>query len=233
MWFLKVVADSKVIAGTHNQKLLLPKAATNFKVGTIVSYQSTAASQHSSYRICHKMILEYIKEHVAVDFNRSLSAAIVSLQRLHAYSQCLGDAYSQCFGNALFLRTQYAQECVRATLSSVSIHFLVALKSHHRLSWRHEHADGRPRSFPLSWRHIYASRLVKTCLCLALGARAQFQFLRSIKPKIVITIILADHSPAILEMRSSSSVPNVVPDRERPVSRNQGKRRHPVEASDT
>ncbi|KAJ1123882.1 hypothetical protein NDU88_002349 [Pleurodeles waltl] len=166
-------------------------------------------------------------------FNHSLSAAIVSLQRLHAYSQCLGDAYSQCFGNALFLRTQYAQECVRATLSSVSIHFLVALKSHHRLSWRHEHADGRPRSFPLSWRHIYASRLVKTCLCLALGARAQFQFLHSIKPKIVITIILADHSPAILEMRSSSSVPNGVPDRERPVSRNQGKRRHPVEASDT
>ncbi|KAJ1193819.1 hypothetical protein NDU88_003115 [Pleurodeles waltl] len=163
------------------------------------------------------------------------------LKRLHAYSQCLGDAYSQrfgdaysqCLGNALFLRTQYAQDCVRATLSSVSIHFLVALKSHHRLSWRREHADGRPRSFPLSWRHIYASRLVETCLCLALGARAQFQFLRSIKPKIVITIILADHSPAILEMRLSSSVPNVVPDRERPVSRNQGKRQHPVEASDT
>ncbi|KAJ1207394.1 hypothetical protein NDU88_002785 [Pleurodeles waltl] len=34
-------------------------------------------------------------------------------------------------------------------------------------------------------------------------------------------------------MRLSSSVPNVVPDRERPVSRNQGKRQHPVEASDT
>ncbi|KAJ1136636.1 hypothetical protein NDU88_003934 [Pleurodeles waltl] len=129
--------------------------------------------------------------------------------------------------------TMRAQDCVRATLSNVSIHFLVALKSHHRLSWRREHADGRPRSFPLSWRHVYASRLVETCLCLALGARAQFQFLRSIKPKIVITIILADHSPAILEMRLSSSVPNVVPDRERPVSRNQGKRQHPVEASDT
>ncbi|KAJ1172679.1 hypothetical protein NDU88_004523 [Pleurodeles waltl] len=83
------------------------------------------------------------------------------------------------------------------------------------------------------WRRVYASRLVETCLCLALGARAQFQFLRSIKPKIVKTIILADHSPAILEMRLSSSVPNVVPDRERPVSRNQGKRQHPVEASDT
>ncbi|KAJ1116733.1 hypothetical protein NDU88_004939 [Pleurodeles waltl] len=77
------------------------------------------------------------------------------------------------------------------------------------------------------------SVVLETHLRLALGARAQFQFLRSIKPKIVITIILADHSPAILEMRSSSSVPNGVPDRERPVSRNQGKRRHPVEASDT
>ncbi|KAJ1207395.1 hypothetical protein NDU88_002786 [Pleurodeles waltl] len=65
--------------------------------------------------------------------------------------------------------TMRAQDCVRATLSSVSIHFLVALKSHHPLSWRREHADGRPRSFPLSLRHVYASRLVETCLCLALG----------------------------------------------------------------
>ncbi|KAJ1108004.1 hypothetical protein NDU88_005388 [Pleurodeles waltl] len=92
--------------------------------------------------------------------------------------------------------TMRAQDCARATLNSVSIHFLVALKSRHPLSWRRKHADGRPRSYPLSWRHVYASRLVKTCLCLALGARAQFQFLCRIKPQLVITIILADHSPA-------------------------------------